>query len=66
MLLEDQLGDELAHSLDVEKFDDVDLVSQFARRLLVSLQAVHPTFEPGGTLEEATTARIEDGGAEVF
>ena len=65
VLVEDQLGDELSHSLDVEELHDVDLVSQFARRLLVSLQSVQPTLEPG-LLFEATAARVEDGGAEVL
>ena len=55
MLLKNKLGYELADSLHVQKLDDIDLVVELLRGVLVSLESLHSSLEPACFAEEAAT-----------
>ena len=61
MLLKNQLRDELANPLHIEKLHDIDLIGKLLRGCLMPLKAFHLLVEPLRVAEAATAELIQEG-----
>ena len=61
MLLKDELGEELAYTLDVNQLDDIDLVIELLRGLFVPLETLLAFNTP--ILHETTAVFLEEAEA---
>ena len=66
MLLQDELGDELADTLHIEQLDDVDLTQQLVRGRLMPMQAFHLHVEPVRPLDATATTLMQEGHPQVL